>query len=783
MTRSGTIIGMRVLGVLVAFLGMAAAAAADPEIRVLSTRPELVSDHNALVEVVLPPGTDAGAVRVDVDGRDVTGAFALRPNGRYIGQVEGFKDGENVMTARVPGGGARLRITSSPLGGPVFSGPQIKPWTCFEGALDAQCNRKPVVQFFYKSSQSGSFEAYDPAAPPSDVAETTTDHGVTVPYIVRVETGTLDRDQYRMAVLYDPAKPWAPWDPQPQFNHKLVVTHGVSCDTAYEQAEAPDVMVDVALSRGFAVMSHALDHSGHNCNVALQAEALQMTKERLVETLGELRYTIGSGCSGGALAQLQVANAYPGFYQGITPGCSFPDTWTGRMLYEDYSLLRRYYENPSRWSPGVAWSADQISAVLGHPNYANTIVYNTAIQPILDPSRTCTGVPAEQVYSAENPKGVRCSLQDYMINIFGRREKDGFAKRPWDNSGVLYGLRALIAEKITPQQFVDVNEKAGGRDIDYEPIAERARAGAEEIEIAHRSGAYNTASNLDQVAIIDLRGPDPGAFHDVYRTYALSARLEREHGHSDNHLQWRGSVALMGDPSFTDASILAVDRWLAAVEKDQRPVSLARKLVEDKPADVTDRCTNGAGVDMPEEYCNTVVESYSTARIEAGMPFTDDVTKCQFKPLRRSDYSPIQFSTAEWERLQKVFPDGVCDYGKPPVGFHATVPWQTYRDGPGGMGLGPLPAAESLTQIAPAAPKRCLTRRTLRLRLRRPKADRIVRATVTVNGRRIRTLRGRGVAKAFTLKVRPGLMRVRIVATTRKGRRIVNERRYRICGR
>ncbi len=190
-------------------------------------------------------------------------------------------------------------------------------------------------------------------------------------------------------------------------------------------------------------MSHALNNSGHNCNVVVQAEAMMMAKERVIERYGELRYTIGSGCSGGALAQYQVANAYPGIYQGITPACSFPDTWSGRMLYEDYSLLRRYFENPTTWEPGVAWTTLDMSAVMGHPNYVNSIVYNTAIAALLDPSRSCAGVDSADVYDpVSNPHGVRCSLQDYMVNIFGRRASDGFAGRPWDNTGVEYGRKA-----------------------------------------------------------------------------------------------------------------------------------------------------------------------------------------------------------------------------------------------------------------------------------------------------------------------------------------------------
>ena len=673
------------------------AAAAALKIVVLSNRADLISEGDALVQIEVPSGVDPGSIRVDVDGRDVTSAFAVRSDGRFLGRVENLAPGANVLTAKESKKhGARITITNHSRGGPVFSGPQIQPWTCFAGSFDAQCNRQVEYEFFYQPSGGGGFQSYDPENPPDDVATTTTDQGQTVPFIVRQETGTIDRDEYRIAVLYDPAEPFEPWAPQRGFNHKLVITHGASCNTEYRQASAPDVLNETALSRGFAVMSHALNNSGHNCNVVVQAEAMLMAKERLIEQYGELRYTIGTGCSGGALAQYQVANAYPGIYQGITPACSFPDTWSGRMLYEDYSLLRRYFENPTRWEPGVAWTTLDMSNVMGHPNYVNSIVYNTAIAPLLDPSRSCPGVAASDVYDpASNPQGVRCSLQDYMVNVLGRRSGDGFAGRPWDTTGVEYGRKALMAGKITAAQFVDVNTKIGGRDIDYEPQPARAAADQPALMRAYRSGAVDQGTNLDQVAIIDLRGPDPGAFHDVYRTYAMRARLEREHGTAANQLLWRGSVPLFGDPNFESEAIVAMDKWLAAIEADSRDVPVAQKILEDRPADVTDRCTDGAGTEMPSSYCDAVVQSYSTARIEAGMPFTDDVIKCNLKPLQRSSYFPILFSDAQWAQLQAAFPTGVCDYSQWGVDRVPTVPWLTYDTGPGGEPLGPAPVSTS----------------------------------------------------------------------------------------
>ncbi|WP_143677543.1 DUF6351 family protein, partial [Streptomyces scabiei] len=57
------------------------ASGESPQIRVLSNRADLVSGGDALVEVALPSGGTPENVRVDVDGRDVTSAFAVRPDG------------------------------------------------------------------------------------------------------------------------------------------------------------------------------------------------------------------------------------------------------------------------------------------------------------------------------------------------------------------------------------------------------------------------------------------------------------------------------------------------------------------------------------------------------------------------------------------------------------------------------------------------------------------------------------------------------------------------------
>ena len=665
-------------------------------IEVLSNRADLVSGGDALVAVDAP---SSDGLAVTLNGADVTGAFAER-DGRLKAVVTGLQLGDNDLRATLgDGSGARITITNHEQNGPVLSGPQIQPWSCASGALNAHCDRPAKYTWYYKPANGSGLSTFDPATPPApaNVANTTTDQGKTVPFVVRLETGAIDRDEYRIAVLATPGHDYSGVNPPEAYNHKLVITHGASCDTGYAAGAAPDVLNETALGRGFAVMSNALDNAGHNCNIVTQGESLIMSKERVVETVGEIRYTIGSGCSGGSLVQQQLANAYPGLYQGLLPQCSYPDAWSSAMQYIDYDLTLQYLKDPTKWAPGVTWDPASIGFVIGHPNMANPVTFTTAIPNSGKPNRSCPGVAAANVWSPTNPNGVRCTLYDYMINVFGPQGPSSahptWAASPWDNTGVQYGVKSFLAGKLTFHQFIDVNAKIGGLNDQGAYVQARNAATEAAVSAVYRSGGVDQANNLDKVAIIDLRGPDPGAFHDVYRTYAIRARLEREHGTAANQVLWRGFVALLGDVNYVTEGIIAMDGWLAKVEADHRDVPLAQKLIEDR--DVPDRCTNGAGVELPSAVCDAVVQTYTTPRIEAGMPFTDDVMKCQLKPLHPSDYYPIIFTADQWTQMKHAFPNGTCDYSKPGQYQQDTVAWQTYQDAAGNVIYGgtPLPPA------------------------------------------------------------------------------------------
>ncbi len=668
-----------------------------PRIKVLSNRADLVSGGDALVRVKLPRGVRPARLRLMAGHRNVTRALRRTGRRRLDGRVRGLRVGRVPLTARIRrGGAARLVVINHPIGGPVFSGPQIQPWTCQAGARDEKCNQTASYKFLYlprggprnggavpglnSNDNSGSFQPYDPKNPPprDQIDSATTTEGVTVPFIVRLETGYIDRDQYAIATLFDPSKPWRANRPQRQFNHRLVLTHGFSCDTEYKTGQAPSVLVPKVLAGGFVVASHALDHAGHNCSLLTQAESLVMTKERAIDRYGTVRWTIGSGCSGGSLVQQQVANAYPGVYQGITPQCSFPDAWSSAIQYEEYYFGLKFLQDPSRWGLGVIYDPAAQTAFFDHPNIANPLSFTTAIPNSGEPTRSCPGVPSDKVYDEHtNPHGVRCTLQDYMVNAFGRDEH-GFARRGFDNVGVQYGLKGLRDGRVSPAQFVDFNASIGGADMDLNIVPERTVADPIALERLYRTGAIDSANNLDKVAIIDLRGPDPGAFHDVYRTYAMRARLERNFGTAANQILWRGTAPLIGDPSYADDAVFAVDRWLARVHSDHRRVALPRKIIQDRPDTVAPRCTDGNGNDVPSSVCDQTVSAYGTPRQGGDGPLSEDVMKCRLKPMRREDY-PVTFTDAQWARLQQAFPGGVCDYTEPGVSQHGAVSWLTYQ--------------------------------------------------------------------------------------------------------
>jgi len=145
------------------------------------------------------------------------------------------------------------------------------------------------------------------------------------------------------------------------------------------------------------------------------------------------------------------------------PARSFPDLEFGTaVMVSDARLLANYFD---KLAGPVAFTSEQQRQVAGLGQLA-TLKTNG-----LNPGRITVGeycsVPEAQRYDAvKNPTGARCSIYDHAVNVWGRDPKTGFARRPLDNVGIQYGLKLLNAGVISVDQFLDLNEKVGGFDID-----------------------------------------------------------------------------------------------------------------------------------------------------------------------------------------------------------------------------------------------------------------------------------------------------------------------------
>jgi hypothetical protein len=672
----------------------AAAPAGSPSLTVLSGRPDTVTGGDTLLQVTVPAGTRD--VRVTRNGTDVTASLRWNPSARTLtGLVDGLRDGRNTVTARAANGtSTELRLVNHPIEGPVFSGPHQQPFVCetdtftlpvlgttLGAPLDDDCSIATRIDHFYRTT-GGTYAPWpaDATAYPADLATTTTSAGRTVPFIVRMETGTVNRGVYQHTVLHDPL---AEADPTPftrpaGWNGSAIYTLGGGCAGGWYRQGNTTGGVDDAfmLGQGFAVVSSSLNVFGQNCADLTAAETAMMVKERFVERYGPMRHTIGYGCSGGSYQAHQIADNYPGIFDGIIPSCSFPEVGFGTVyMITDAWLLDTYL------SGADGWTAEQKRAVTGFVNYATAPNVAQGARRI-DPRVFCGVLPQDLRYDPDtNPDGARCDVYDHAANVYGTDPATGFARRPLDNVGVQYGLAALRDGTITPQQFLDLNEGVGGFDADANIVPARTKADLSAVRTAYRTGRLtNGGGGLADIPIIDYRAyfddVANGDIHVRYHSFSMQARLEKANGTSANR------VSLLEDSRYgylSTASALVrhaitqMDRWLTGIDRDTSHARPIDKIVRAKPAELREGCnTRTANPEFvaqkldrdPASTCERLYPSGSFPREVAGADVAADVIKCRLTAPDRADYA---FTDAEWARLKAVFPSGVCDYARPGV--------------------------------------------------------------------------------------------------------------------
>ncbi|MGD8290044.1 MAG: DUF6351 family protein [Gemmatimonadota bacterium] len=686
----------------------AAAELGPDELRLesVSTKPYLVTGGDVLLRVGVGAELDPSRVEIRANGETVEARSA--PDGTLIALATGLPDGESHVEAAIPGGqSTTLELTSYPISGPIISGPHESPYLCqTEGftltsgeslgpALDDDCSIDTRVDYVYLSSSDGEFKTYPtgPAADrPSDVAETTTLDGETVPFVVRVQTGTVNRAIYQSAMLHDPADPTPdPWTRSRGWNGKLVYTHGGGCRNGWfrQGSGAGQVLNEGLLAMGFAVTSSSLNVFGNNCNDLLASETHIMVKERFVESYGVPIYTIGTGGSGGSYQSHQTADNYPGVFDGIIVSSSFPDVTSATIFtLADARLLWHYFNETA---PG-ALTEEQERLVSGFGSHGSIANLSRGAARI-DPTYDSEAPPEEQGsevagitelesrrYSPSNPDGIRATVYNHTANVYGYDESTGFAARPLDNRGVQYGLAVLESGDITADQFLALNRDIGGFDADLNHVSERHRADPTAVQRAIGTGRIlYGGGGLASTPVIDFRSYTDhrpgGDIHMIVHQFTTRARLLAANGHADNHvMNVGGEWGYTADRPDLGNLFRSMDVWLMnLVAGDASGVSRAERVVAAKPADLVDNCWDTSGeqrrnIEEPLSFdstgeCASIYPAYETPRQVAGAPLTNDIVSCRLKPLDRADYG-VDFTDAEWAELQAIFPEGVCDWSE-----------------------------------------------------------------------------------------------------------------------
>lgn len=610
------------------------------------------------------------------------------------------------------------------------------------------CAAETDVRWLARTT-GGSWVPWSPGDPaPPDIATADVLDGPSgVPFLVRQERGTSNRFIYSIATLVDPADPHTPvWNDRLVFNLQGGVAIGRTQGNVSESAQ---LRVDT-LAQGYAVVNSTGLRTNTHYNLQLGGETALMLKERFVVGYGVPRYTIGVGGSGGAIQQYAYAQNHPGLLDALVPQLSYPDMVTQTLHVGECELLEYYMDvldadNPKWRQPAYRralqglnvveepqnWSENDIARFNGlaqaYQAFSIPLIDRSPTSPLLSGQGECrkgwqglTPLVLNPTFTnvsdldklAQDVSEVEWTHWADLSNIYGTDET-GFARVPWDNVGVQYGLRAFVDGLIDHEEFVELNALVGGWKRTGEMVPEgfpfttltptpatfdpwssrnatdlvgnvrpRTQGDLLAIERAHTSGMV-FQGDID-VPVIDWRPylEEELDMHNTHQSFAVRQRILDAKGEADNHVIWFTDARPSSQFDQTMQAFAVLDEWLLNLEADP-----SLSVAEAKPAAAVDSCfrTDGslwyagddvwAGIldDGPPGPCTEAFETFTTSRIEAGAPINGDVFKCATKPLAQAVADGTYgergdgFTTLQLERLGRAFPEGVCDRAVPPV--------------------------------------------------------------------------------------------------------------------
>lgn len=316
---------------------------------------------------------------------------------------------------------------------------------------------------------------------------------------------------------------------------------------------------------------------------------------------------------------------------------------------------------------------------------------------------------------AQGADGVRWTHWDDAREVYGV-DAEGWARQTWDNEGVQYGLRAVSSGEITPAEFLRLNALVGGwkhasemvpegcphdpercgeaaefdpwsarqmnLSVDGRAPAPRTRGDTVAIRNAHERG-HVFLGRLN-IPIVDWRHylEHRLDMHNSHQSFAARQRIVEATGDHGAQLIWF-TDARPGAPQVdhTPEALQVLHEWITNIRENPDG-----GIAANRPESAVDRCwaTDGSVIAAGEDVwagvlderepgaCTSAFPLYTTSRIEAGAPIRGDLFRCALRPVREAVtdgiYGVWRPAESEIERLEEIFPTGVCDHSRPGYG-------------------------------------------------------------------------------------------------------------------
>lgn len=628
--------------------------------------------------------------------------------------------GENHVYDKGPQAGQQqpfiCRTEESGLGQPLVDNQQGigHPVRDAGGAVigySSQCAiRTRIKHFYFTGTEFKPIELVGAdKALPSDV-QTIAVGGASIPFVVRVEVGTINRFIYTIAMLE-----------RGTWNRKLVYWMRGGVGIGHQQGTAmwmnsglngsEKKLMPKLLAEGYAVTSSSGNQTGVHYHMRLAEETAAQTKAHFVATYGKPLYTVAIGGSGGAVQQYLFAQNRPGIFDAGIPVQPYPDMVTQSIPISDCPLLGQYFRDEVARNPSSRWAVSSVQSLVqgmhasdtarnpitGKPGSTECINgWRFAMPTVLNPRYRDVRFDKALEFYGYKPDAldkVKWTHWNDLEDVYGV-DAEGFAPIPIDNVGVQYGLSALVAGKIDAAEFLQLNACVGSwkeqRDFvtwqaDSDPFdaanmlrsatcrdaggipAPRRTGEHKAIRAAFESGHVFTGKRLGIPMITILPYQEAALdMHNARQPFSIRARL------------------LAANPEEARRQVI----WFARADTDLTGQVMSALSVLDKhlsggsaPAEFSDRCVDGAGAVIgsgPGAWsgildggqpgaCTQVFPIYSSPRMVAGESIRGDTFQCKLKPLATAlgdgTYGrAVRFSDAQQAWLARIFPRGVCDY-------------------------------------------------------------------------------------------------------------------------